>query len=486
MVRSIIATFVAPLLSASNVSKRYGSVQALQDVALEVYGGEVHAVIGENGAGKSTLVSVLAGFVRPDSGSSTLEGRPLPFGDPVAMRRLGVEMVHQHFMLVPNFTLAENLALAGVKQLAAKLDVEAITAGSRARAAELGWKIDWEAPTVTQSVGTQQRVEILKALATDAKVLVLDEPTAVLSQDEVDDLFEVLRDLAAKGIAVILIAHKLSDVLSIAHRVTVLRRGERVFSGLAAETDAGSLAALMVGERKPWQGRQSKGLGEVRLRVTGIDVLGDRGVRAVKGVSLEVAAGEILGIGGVDGNGQVELAEAVAGVRMPRAGAIDWLPDDAPRTGYIPQDRQADGLALTMSINDNLTVGGLRDKSLVSGPFFRTQGLKAWLNGLIEQYGIKTPSGRELASSLSGGNQQKVVVARVMSQRPDLIVAVNPTRGLDLRAAEFVHSQITSAADGGAAVLLISTDLDELETLANRILFLQNGTLSDHFLGGGS
>lgn len=479
-------------LVVERLSKRYGFVQALEDVSTAFAPNEIHAVLGENGAGKSTLMGVLAGFVSPDSGSVTLNSEPVPVGRPFDCRRAGIAMVHQHFMLVPEFTVAENLALDRLGGLGGLLKVSDLAKPALELAHELGWEIDPATKVRNLPVGAQQRIEILKVLADDSPVVILDEPTAVLGPDEVLDLFRVLRNLKERGKIVILIAHKLSEVLTIADRVTVLRRGKFVAAAEIGEVDETQLATWMVGELPPDLAKEPRTETQPGLKLSDIWAKGDRGEDALRGISLEVRRGEILGIGGVDGNGQVELAEVATGVRTASRGEVDWTSGSRGGSGeaksavfeniliaYIPQDRQVDGLALNMSIQDNMLIEGHRRPGLTKGVLLNLSAIRTWSARLVEQFQIKTPSSREIAGSLSGGNQQKVVVSRNLDQTPDLLVAVNPTRGLDIRAADFVQRQILKARDEGAAVLLISTDLDELANLADRTQFLSRGELRE-------
>ncbi len=467
------------VLRAKGISKSYGSVRALSSVSAEFFPGEVHAVLGENGAGKSTLMSVLGGFVRPDSGSIEFGSGSFPIGEPAAIRGLGISMVHQHFMLVPEFTVEENLALAQIPSLWGLSKVSERAGKALRMAKELGWKVDPRAKVRDLPVGVQQRIEILKALGDDAKVLILDEPTAVLSAEEVTDLFRVIARLRAEGKTVILIAHKLGEVMAIADRVTVLRKGQFVATAaLDGSVSSDQLAEWMVGSSGTLTPRPPlppgtnirQGEGEA-VRASLLSVKGDRGEIAVRGISFEIAKGEILGFGGVDGNGQVELAEALAGVR-PFQGDLR-----APDAVYVPQDRQVDGLALGMSIQDNLWIAGHSRPELNRGPFLKLGSLKGWASGLVHRFSIKIGGLNDPASSLSGGNQQKVVVARSLDQVPEFLIVVNPTRGLDLKATAFVHEQIANAARSGAAVALISTDRDELDALADRKVYLSAGSL---------
>lgn len=457
------------VLEARAVSKRYGAVQALKDVSLSVTAGEIHAVLGENGAGKSTLMGVLSGFTVPDAGSVFLKGKPLPVGKPFECRRLGVGMIHQHFTLVPEFTVAENLALARLDSLTRPIRVMDLAEPSLELARQLGWQIQATAKVRSLPVGAQQRVEILKALSGDADVLIFDEPTAALSQDEVRDLFRVLSRLKDAGRAIVLIAHKLAEVLAIADRVTVLRKGVYVAESPVADTNEFQLAEWMVGHLPPGLNKATQSGLKPGLQATDVSVFGDRGEAAVRRVSFEVHRGEILGFGGVDGNGQVELAEALARVRTFQ-GEMSFQGTD-PAVAFIPQDRQIDGLALTMSVKDNLAIGRL------PSAIVRRGRLRKWAVELANRFDVRVDSVDDPVGELSGGNQQKVVVARVLDSRPDLLVALNPTRGLDIQATEFVHRSILAARDAGAAVALFSTDLDELAALATRTLFMSSGRL---------
>jgi simple sugar transport system ATP-binding protein len=376
-------------------------------------------------------------------------------------------MVHQHFMLVGALTNAENFALGTLDSLRGSLDLSAVSARLGAIAQELGWSIDPDVLTGSMPVGAQQRLEIVKALAGDARVLILDEPTAVLSPNEVEDLFRVVRRLRDEGRCVVLIAHKLSEVLSVADRVTVLRRGEVVATAHVSEVDANKLATWMVGEVPPSTSPTGSASDQVLLAARGLRVRGERGEEAVRGATFEVRAGEVLGIGGVDGNGQIELAEALAGIRAFSGETVL-----NGTVGYIPQDRHLHGLALDMSVLDNFLIGA---------PFVRRRELTALAQRLVEDFDIRIGSLGDPVRSLSGGNQQKLVVSRVLGQSPRVVVAHNPTRGLDVRAAAYVQSRLLRAADEGAAVVIVSTDLDELAAVATRTVYIKRGEL---FEGG--
>lgn len=462
-------------IRAENLSKAYGTVRALAQVSAHFREGEVHAVLGENGAGKSTLMGILAGFIRPDAGNVTLDGQPLPLGQPDLCRKAGIGMVHQHFMLVEDFTVEENLALARLERLAAPLSLEDRAAPGLRLAQELGWPLEPQAKVRDLPVGVRQRLEILKCLADDAPVLILDEPTAVLGPAEVEDLMRVLAQLREGGKTIILIAHKLSEVLAICDRVTVLRKGEFIATAPRAEVTSDQLAEWMVGEVPALATRTDSTPGEIVLRLDSVTAKGDRGEDALRNLSLTVRAGEIVGIAGVDGNGQVELAEVAAAIRPTLQS-----PGDRGKNGvvYIPQDRQSDGLALQMSIFENMLISGHRRPELTHRGFIKIRQARNWAEGLRQRFEVKSPSIDDLASGLSGGNQQKVVISRSLDQTPELVICVNPTRGLDLRAAAFVHQCLRDVCARGAGVLLISTDLDEIAALAHVRWFISRGSLS--------
>ncbi|MCS6776149.1 MAG: ABC transporter ATP-binding protein [Chloroherpetonaceae bacterium] len=489
-----------PVLRMQGITKRYGATLALDQVDFSVNRGEIHALLGENGAGKSTLMHVLSGLTRPDAGAIWLEGREVRLTSPRQARAHGIAMVHQHFTLVPAFTVAENL----------QLDRPVVDPIERARS--LGWSLDPQARVHALPVGAQQRVEIVKALATDARLLIFDEPTAVLSPPEVEELFVVLRRLRDEGRTIILIAHKLAEILAVSDRVTVLRRGRNVVVCRTAETSAPELAGWMIGAPRaldaaadgdgggsvagevsdpvspashavpvPAEGPASRAGG---LVVRGLTVPGDRGEHAIRMLDLQVRRGEISGIGGVDGNGQTELAEALAGLRPIAGGQLQWdggpfRPGVTPRIGYIPQDRRRAGLAVTLSIAENLLFDAVREPEFRIGPFLRRGALYRHALALARQFDIRTGDLNLPASALSGGNQQKIVVARAFRSDPELIIAVNPTRGLDIGATRFVHAQLRRARERGAAVVLISTDLDELMALSDRAAILASGQLTE-------
>ncbi len=469
----------SPLLRLDRVSKRFDATVALDEVSFEARAGEVHAILGENGAGKTTLVEAIAGLVRPDSGEVFVEGRPMPLGRPAVSRSMGVRIVHQHSALVPEFTVAENLALRQAGSLAAPLDLAKLVTKARKAAERLGWEFEPNRLVRDLGVGLRQRIEILDALADDSRILILDEPTAVLSAEQSADLVRVLRSLAQEGKLVVLIAHKLSEVLQASDRVSVLRRGRHEATRAANAVSRQRWVADMLGETpefEPAPGREAK---EVLLEAVGLRVLDDRGEPTVRGLDFQLRRGEIFGVGGVDGNGQVELAEAVAGIRELESGQLRWT--GSPKIAYIPQDRHRDGLALQMSVSDNLLLGRLDDPRLRWGPFVVPGRVRNVTENLASAYEVRGAGLDADAASLSGGNQQKLVVARALSSGPELIVAVNPTRGLDVKSESYVHARLQEAAARGACVFLVSADRDELASLADRVRILSRGVWAADF-----
>ena len=417
-------------------------------------------------------MNILGGFLTPSSGTVTLGELIIPLGNPQKCRAIGIEMIHQHFKLVPAFTIEENLLLSqlGIGQSSIAVIQE--------RAKEFGWEIPWSSRVQDVSVGTQQRVEILKSVATNPKVIIFDEPTAVLSEEEVAELIRFLRQLAGEGKIVILIAHKIEEVLAASDRITVLRKGEHIGTNLRSELSSDQLIQMMVGDIV--EGISSADFQSIgassELVIKDLWVRDDRRQEAVKGASFTVNQGQVLGIGGVDGNGQVELAEVLAGIRPLQSGSIrlNSQPIDYSSTyvGYVPQDRQADGLAIDLNLIDNIAIAGLTNHH----PFSKASlAIKA--ADLVEEFSIKAKSPRDLGKQLSGGNQQKVILARVLDQNPKVLIVVNPTRGLDVKAASFVHHKIQEAAKAGSYVILFTTDRDELLENTSQQWYMSRGKL---------
>ncbi len=484
-----------------SITKQFDSVTALDGVDLTLNSGEIHAVLGENGAGKSTLMHVLAGEIRPTSGTIHLTRTPIAFNSPKDARKAGIAMVHQHFMLAPALSVSENLALDASDpsgnlrdRLISRVHFSALHAATPAleQAKRLGWVLNPDAEVSTLSVGQQQRIEIVKALAADANILIFDEPTAVLNAEEIDELFAVLRLLRQENKTIVLIAHKLAEIFAVADRVTVLRKGKFVSTLPITETNAVELAQLMVGDAPvsavipnlidmQTLSTASTSRTETVCKATAISVRGNRGEQTIHGLNLEVLSGEIFGIGGVDGNGQIELGEVLAGLRVPESGD---LVINSTATGYIPQDRRRSGLAVSMSLLAiTFCSRPHRIPSFRVGPLLKLDSLRSVARNMIREYDIRTPSSSTLASTLSGGNQQKIIVARALRPKPDFVVAINPTRGLDIGATRFVHEQLRKARDRGAGVVVISTDLDELAAIADRTAILSGGVLTPFIAG---
>jgi simple sugar transport system ATP-binding protein len=479
----------APALEMRGITKRYPGVVANDHIDLDVRPGEIHALLGENGAGKTTLMNILYGLARPDEGEILIDGSVVRIANPTDAIARGINMVHQHFMLVPVLTVAENILL-GEETMSGPIFID--RAEAKRRIVELGkqfgFEIDPDVKVGELSVGWQQRVEILKALYRNAKVLVLDEPTAVLTPQETDEIFAVLRRLAQEGHSIVFISHKLYEVLAIADRITVIRRGRVVGQRIPAETDEGDLAALMVGrDVQLVVDRGESHPGDVRLQVENLKVRDDRGSEVVRGVDFEIRAGEIFGIAGVAGNGQDELVEAIVGLRKPAEGSVRLdgrdVTDASTRqmtnlgTGYVPADRHRFGLVLSFSVADNLVLTDYYRPPYARGLVRNDEAIVERGARAIAEYDIRTPSPEVLAGTLSGGNQQKVVVARELDGDLRLIVLDQPTRGLDVGSIEFIHRQAIKKRDAGTAVLLVSAELDEVLELSDRVAVMYRGQI---------
>jgi ABC-type uncharacterized transport system ATPase subunit len=481
------------VLELNGITKRFPGVLANDSIDLDLRRGEVHALLGENGAGKSTLMNVLYGLYRADAGTIRVRGTEVAFHSPKDAIEVGIGMVHQHFMLIPVMTVAENIVL-GVEPSRDGFLLDYGTA--RAKVSELaetfGFAIDTDALVGDITVGQQQRVEILKALYRKADILILDEPTAVLTPQEAGELFQILRSLTDEGLSIIFISHKLEEVLEIADRVTVLRRGKLISTLPAVGATEESLARLMVGREVLLEVEKGASApGETLLRVDGLRVHDDRGVEKVRGVSLEVRAGEIVGIAGVDGNGQTELIDALTGLRRPDAGRIELggrdVTDDSARghfdagIGHIPEDRQRRGLVLEFSIAENLALHDFRRPPASRFGWLFPSRLVERATRLIKEFDVRGGTSETPAGSLSGGNQQKVILAREISRDPRVLIAAQPTRGLDVGAIEFVHNRLVEERDEGRAVLLVSLELDEILSLSDRILVIFEGEIVGEF-----
>ena len=501
------------ILELRNVTKTFGDFVAVDSVNFDLKAGEIHAILGENGAGKSTLMNLIYGLYQPSEGRiyvTDREGwrRRLRAKSPRDAIVNGIGMVHQHFMLIENLTVAENIALSlGQVRVSTTEDASANDTDKRpwrkfvfkkteairitqALSERFGLTVDPTAFVRTLSVGLKQRVEILKALAVDARILILDEPTAVLSPQEVEGFFTILRKLQADGRAIIFISHKMKEVLSISDRISVLRRGKKVYLGPTGELTARELAREMIGEdidevERSSNGNRESGSSDSVLQLSNLTVHGSRNEIAVSDVTLETYRGEIVGIAGVDGNGQRELAEAIMGLRHNASGTINILGADPKGTkavrrrgvGYIPEDRQTTGVIASFSVTENLLLNVTHLENIAHWNVLNQRRKWYIARQLIADYDIRPPIGNIPASALSGGNQQKIVLAREISLHPDLLIAVNPTRGLDVNAARYVHENLLTQRDQEKSVLLISTELDEVLLLSDRLFVMSRGQL---------
>ncbi|MBX7251453.1 MAG: ABC transporter ATP-binding protein [Candidatus Promineofilum sp.] len=491
------------------ITKRFPGVTANGAVDLDLRAGEVHGLLGENGAGKSTLMNVLFGLYAPDEGQIVINGQPVTIDSPARAIALGIGMVHQHFRLVRPFTVTENIIL-GMPTTPAMLDLKAASRRVAQVAQQYGIRVDPDARIETLSVGQQQRVEILNSLYRQATVLILDEPTAVLTPQEAEELAVTLRGMAAQGKTVVFISHKLEEVMGVTDRVTVLRQGRKVFEAMTAATSKSELAREMIGRKLEDLKREQRtfvlslaGVGEdsppaaahqpdkkgatAVLRVHDLCVNDDRDLPACRGISFDIAAGETVGVAGVDGNGQRELVEVIVGQRRATSGTITFQGQDAttwtPRQvidhniAVITDDRHGEGLVLGFNLARNAVLKLFRRQPFARRSMLQPDVIDDFTRRLIDDYSISTPGTQVAAGKLSGGNQQKLILARELSQSPALIIANKPTRGLDIGAAAYVHQKLTGERDRGAAVLLISADLDELFALSDRLIVMYGGQL---------
>ncbi|MBI3287077.1 MAG: ABC transporter ATP-binding protein [Chloroflexi bacterium] len=480
---------MALALEARSITKSFPGVVANDHVDFALGVGEIHALLGENGAGKTTLMNILYGLWQPDAGEIHVKGERVQFRDPSDAISRGIGMLHQHFMLVPVLSVAENIMLGRESMLAGVfLDRARVIKRIEELSRNFGLEVDPRASVKDLSVGIQQRVEILKILYRQADILILDEPTAVLTPQEAEELFKIMRNLAQQGKSIVFITHKLKEVMAVADRITVLRAGQVVGTTQPRETSERRLAAMMVGrevilsvERKPAQP------GEVVLEVRDLHALSDRLTPALNSVSLEVRAGEILGVGGVQGNGQTELVETITGLRPVASGQIRILGQEmtnaSPRqilesgTAHIPEDRQEDGLVLPFPVHDNLVLNTYYIPPYAHGLTLQEKATIATAEQLVTRFDVRTPSVFVPVATLSGGNQQKVIVARELSRPIRLLIAAQPTRGLDVGSIEYIHQRLVEKRDQGCAVLLVSTELDEILSLSDRIAVMFQGRI---------
>ena len=482
-----MTTTAAPLVEMRGIVKRFGDLTALHGVDLVVHAGEIHALIGENGAGKSTLMNILYGLYHPDAGTIRIRGRDAAIRSPRDAIAQGIGMIHQHFMLIPPLTVAENVVL-GDERSGPLLSQRAVAARVRELGERFHISVDPDARVEDLPLGLQQRVEILKVLYRGSELLIFDEPTAVLTPQEVDELFAIVRTLRDQGKVVIFITHKLREVFAVTDRITVLRAGRNAGELVTKGTTPSEIARLMVGrELRPVAARTSLASTDPVLEIRGLQARSDRGAPALQGIDLTVHAGEILGVAGVGGNGQSELAECVLGLREPTAGTItvggaDVAHDDPRRTrrrgvAFVPEDRRREGLVLAFTVADNFILGKqdrppFSKRGVLDDGVIREHG-----DRLAKEFDVRPPNARAIVGNLSGGNQQKVVLGRELSEQPKLIVVSQPTRGLDIGSTEYVWERLLEQRARGAAVLLISSELDEIRALSDRIAVLFEGRL---------
>ncbi len=474
-------------LRLEGITKTFPGVKALDDVSLDVRPGEILTLLGENGAGKSTLMSVLSGLYAPDSGRILLDGKPVQLASPADALSKGIGMVHQHFMLVPNHSVLDNILLA-IDNLTFKLDRAALKTRVAAIVSDLGLDLNLDTPVWKLSIGQQQWIEIIKLLVRDTRLLILDEPTAVLTPQEANKLFDFLKKLRAKGSSIIFISHKMREVMELSNRVTVLKKGRSVATVTAGDYDTSKLARLMIGEDEvPTWSKVSHAQPNVLVSVHGIEANNERGTRELDDFYLDIYAGEVLGVAGVAGNGQKALGEVLAGLRKPINGNIRLRSVDVTKDwgngkhfsiiGHVPEDRKAQGIAPDLTVDENLVLKSYKAPEFCNFIFQKNKAIRDNAKVQVERYDIKAgPSGAKVRV-LSGGNIQKVIIARELGIKPELLIALYPTRGLDIGAAGFVHSVIAKAGETGMGTLLISEDLDELLKVSDRIAVMFRGKL---------
>lgn len=476
------------VIEMNNITKVFPGIVANDDITLQVKQGEIHALLGENGAGKSTLMNVLFGLYQPEQGEIKIKGKPVKITNPNIANDLGIGMVHQHFMLVHNFTVTENIILGNEPKKNGKIAVEEAAKEIKQLSEQYGLAVDPHAKIEDISVGMQQRVEILKTLYRGAEILIFDEPTAVLTPQEIHELIQIMKKLVQEGKSIILITHKLKEIMEVCDRCTIIRKGKGIGTVDVAETNEHKLAELMVGRQVNFKTEkiEAKPMEEV-LSIANLIVHDTRKLPAVKGLDLTVRAGEIVGIAGIDGNGQSELIEAITGLRKVESGSIaikgkeitNWpvrrITEEG--IGHIPEDRHKHGLVLDFSVRDNIVLQTYYKNPFSKKGILNFSKITEKAKALIEQFDVRTPSEQTLARALSGGNQQKAIIAREVDRNPDLLIAAQPTRGLDVGAIEFIHKKLIEQRDNGKAVLLLSLELDEILNVSDRVAVIYEGKI---------
>jgi ABC-type uncharacterized transport system ATPase subunit len=471
-----------------NIRKEFPGIVANDNITLQVKKGEIHALLGENGAGKSTLMNVLFGLYQPEQGEIKVKGKPVKITDPNIANDLGIGMVHQHFMLVDPFTVTENIILGREPANGGKINLKKASEEIKQLSERYHLAVDPHAKIQDISVGMQQRVEILKTLYRGAEILIFDEPTAVLTPQEIKELIQIMKALINEGKSIILITHKLKEIMEVCDRVTVIRKGKGIGTVTVSETNEKALASLMVGREVEFTTEKTQATpGEVVLEINGLSVNDARGVDVVQNLSISVKSGEIVGIAGVDGNGQSELIEAITGLRKSKNGTIKLngkeIQNQNPRkiseagVGHIPEDRHKHGLVLDFSIGENIALQTYYKEPLSKAGVLHYQKIHEKAREIIKEYDVRTPSEYTSARALSGGNQQKAIIGREVDRNPDLLIAAQPTRGLDVGAIEFIHKRLIEQRDNGKAVLLISFELDEIMNVSDRIAVIYEGEI---------
>lgn len=484
----IILTHNENVIEMIKITKEFGDFKANDNINLEVKQGEIHALLGENGAGKSTLMNILSGLLEPTSGEIKVKGQSAKISSPDKASQYGIGMVHQHFMLVDKFTIAENIMLGREEHKLGYIDNKTAEKHIRELSDKYGLMVDPKAVIRDVSVGMQQRAEIIKALYGGSDILILDEPTAVLTPQEIDELIEIMRNMTREGKSIILITHKLDEIKQVADRCTVIRRGQCIGTVDVKTTSNQELADMMVGRSVNFKVDKSPAKPkEIVLSIEDLVVKESRGIDAVKGLSLDVRAGEVLGIAGIDGNGQTELIQAISGLRPIESGEISLnkfdIKNSTPRQitehglGHIPEDRQRHGLILDMTIEENMMLQTYHQLPFSSGTILQHKDITENSDRLVEEFDVRTQSSKSTARSLSGGNQQKVIIAREIDRNPELLIAAQPTRGLDVGAIEYIHKRLIEQRDSGKGVLLMSFELDEILNVSDRIAVMYDGKI---------